>query len=213
MTLQRAELLDFQGKRFSISEEPLRAWLSENAEHIRFNHIDVSKFLPKRKSKSKAESQGHTQVKNEDGSEGTIKPLRFRVFDPFQGAFPFRFTNTACYRGYQGTWTIDGDRLYLTRIDGTLVDGRVATLADLFPDEPDRVFAHWFSGEIHDDSVRQWISPSVIRVNHGDSENKIDQGLNLLLRFEKGLLIGQGAQSANAQPTAPDKSGAAEPKQ
>lgn len=51
-------------------------------------------------------------------------------------------------RGYIANWEIKQDRLYLIGLTGTLADQSKATLATLFPDYPDRVFAHWFSGEL-----------------------------------------------------------------
>jgi hypothetical protein len=55
---------------------------------------------------------------------------------------------SALWRGYQGHWEIVDDRLYLIGLRGTLVDGAEATLATVFPDFPNRVFAHWYSGTI-----------------------------------------------------------------
>lgn len=60
----------------------------------------------------------------------------------------FYSTSTACWRGYVGTWEIIDNRLYLTDINATLEDGTAVTLVSIFPDYPDRVFAHWYSGEI-----------------------------------------------------------------
>ena len=59
---------------------------------------------------------------------------------------PFEWTSTALWRGYVGTWEIVDGRLYLTEINGTLKTAEVANLASLFPDFPERVFAHWYSG-------------------------------------------------------------------
>ena len=60
----------------------------------------------------------------------------------------FTSPNTACWRGYIGTWEILLDRLYLVNLTGTLADGSAATVATFFPDYPNRVFAHWYSGII-----------------------------------------------------------------
>ena len=61
-----------------------------------------------------------------------------------------RFENncTALWRGYVGTWEIVDGRLYLTELRGDLEGGGEASLATIFPDYPDRVFAHWYSGTI-----------------------------------------------------------------
>jgi hypothetical protein len=60
----------------------------------------------------------------------------------------FRIRNTACIRGYKGTWEIIDDRLYLANIRGHLHDNSEATLTTLFPESTDRVFADWFTGEV-----------------------------------------------------------------
>lgn len=58
---------------------------------------------------------------------------------------------SALMRGYQGTWEIVQDRLYLIDLDGfgdTLGDGTEVSLAAVFPDYPERVFAHWYWGSL-----------------------------------------------------------------
>ena len=59
---------------------------------------------------------------------------------------PFESPHTALWRGYVGTWEIVGGRLYLIKLSGSLRGGAEASLATLFPDYPDRVFAHWYTG-------------------------------------------------------------------
>ena len=63
----------------------------------------------------------------------------------------FDANTSACWRGYQGTWAIESDRLYLVKLQGGSVtnEGWVErSLADLFPQYPDGVFAHWYTGEL-----------------------------------------------------------------
>jgi|CryBogDrversion2_7_1035282.scaffolds.fasta_scaffold24592_2 hypothetical protein len=60
----------------------------------------------------------------------------------------FESTSTALWRGYVGTWEIKDDRLYLIKLNGTLNGGSEADLETVFPGYPNRVFAHWFSGEV-----------------------------------------------------------------
>ena len=55
---------------------------------------------------------------------------------------------TDCWRGYQGTWEIIDGRLYIVALNGLLDSGASASLADFFPENPDRVFAHWYSGAL-----------------------------------------------------------------
>ena len=63
----------------------------------------------------------------------------------------FCSTSTALWRGYVGTWTIEGGRLYLVKLRAYVdKDQRVeeVDLSYLFPDYPDGVFAHWYTGEL-----------------------------------------------------------------
>lgn len=61
-------------------------------------------------------------------------------------------------RGYCGVWELVSDRLYLVGLSGTFSadvkdlhfsEGSVATL---FPDFPERVFAHWYTGTLEAES-------------------------------------------------------------
>jgi hypothetical protein len=53
---------------------------------------------------------------------------------------------TALWRGYVGTWEITHDRLYLVGLSGRLADDTEVDMSLLFPEYPQRAFAHWFSG-------------------------------------------------------------------
>jgi len=93
-----------------------------------------------------------------------------------------RFENncTALWRGYVGTWEIVDGRLYLIKLRGDLEGGGEASLATIFPDYPDRVFAHWYSG--------------TIRIPQGKLLNYVHMGYSstyerdLFLEIEKGVL-------------------------
>lgn len=63
-------------------------------------------------------------------------------------SWPFADWHWMSGRSYFGTWEITNQRLYLLALDGYLKAGDRATLASLFPEYPDRVFAHWFSGAL-----------------------------------------------------------------
>jgi len=67
---------------------------------------------------------------------------------------PFVCAITWNRRGYCGVWELVSDRLYLVGLSGTFSnvvqdlnfsEGSVATL---FPDFPERVFAHWYTGTL-----------------------------------------------------------------
>lgn len=99
----------------------------------------------------------------------------------FAGINPdFRSNSTALWRGYIGTWEIQGERLYLIKLDGTLKDGKDATLATFFPDFPDRVFAHWFSGRIR---LPQGKILKYVHMGYGSIYER-----DLFLVIEKGVI-------------------------
>jgi hypothetical protein len=63
----------------------------------------------------------------------------------------FESPSTALWRGYVGTWEVISDRLYLVALDGfQMLDGKFTEvgLADVFPDFPQGLFAHWYTGEL-----------------------------------------------------------------
>lgn len=60
----------------------------------------------------------------------------------------FETPSTALWRGYVATWEIVEDRLYLIDVESHLPGDRTGTLGDLFPGFPDRVFAHWYHGDL-----------------------------------------------------------------
>jgi hypothetical protein len=65
------------------------------------------------------------------------------------GSHPsFESNCSALWRGYVGSWEIQDLHLYLIELEGMLEDGTDVTLGTLFPDFPERVFAHWYSGTI-----------------------------------------------------------------
>jgi hypothetical protein len=63
----------------------------------------------------------------------------------------FEATSTALWRGYVGTWEIINSRLYLVALKGCmLIDNmhKNVKFKDVFPQYPEGLFAHWFSGEL-----------------------------------------------------------------
>lgn len=67
---------------------------------------------------------------------------------------PFVCAVTWNRRGYRGTWELVSDRLYLVGLSGTFspdvpdLDFSEGSVATLFPDFPERVFAHWYTGTL-----------------------------------------------------------------
>jgi hypothetical protein len=86
---------------------------------------------------------------------------------------PFVWTSTDCWRGYVGRWEIADNRLYLIELRGRLKDGSEASVATIFPDFPERLFAHWYSG--------------TIRIPQGERLEYVHMGYHSI--FERDLLL------------------------
>jgi hypothetical protein len=93
----------------------------------------------------------------------------------------FEFTCTALWRGYVGTWEIIDGRLYMTGLRGTLKNGTEANLASVFPNYPDRVFAHWFTGKVR---LPQGKQLEYVHMGYGSVYER-----DLFLHLENGVII------------------------
>jgi len=106
--------------------------------------------------------------------------------------------STACWRGYVGTWAIEGglkgaleggfegDRLYLVKLKGTSrteAGWLERSLADLFPDYPDGVFAHWFTGELRCPRGK------LLKYVHGGYASRYEQ--DLFINVVRGVVVGE----------------------
>jgi hypothetical protein len=89
--------------------------------------------------------------------------------------------HTGLWRGYVGSWEIIDDRLYLTGLRGTFSDGSCLTLANLFPDFPGRVFAHWYTGTLRIPQGRQ------LKYVHMGYASVYER--DLLLDVERGAVV------------------------
>ena len=100
--------------------------------------------------------------------------------------FELEAPSTALWRGYVGTWTIENKHLYLVKLLGykATPEGTVEIgLGDLFPDFPDGVFAHWYTGEM------RCPMGGLLEYVHGGYASTYEK--DLFLRFEKGILISE----------------------
>jgi len=93
----------------------------------------------------------------------------------------FESNCTALWRGYVGSWEIVDDRLYLVGLSGTIEGGADATLATIFPDFPDRVFAHWYSGTIR---IPQGKQLEYVHMGYGSTFER-----DLFLDIERGVIM------------------------
>jgi hypothetical protein len=93
---------------------------------------------------------------------------------------------TALWRGYVGAWEIVEARLYLVGLQGTLEDGSEATLATVFPDYPDRVFAHWYNGTLR---IPQGKRLDYVHMGYGSIYER-----DLFIEIEKGVVTSTRVQ-------------------
>lgn len=89
------------------------------------------------------------------------------------------YKSTACWRGYEGTWEIRDNKLYLIDLNDYPKSSRPFGMDALFPNQTE-VFADWFTGEI--------------RIPHGEILISIFYGPdtheeNHILKFQDGYLI------------------------
>lgn len=123
-----------------------------------------------------------------EGIERGMENEPLDVYFRYAGINPvFNWRSTALYRGYIGTWEIADQQLYLIGLKGNLrkdrlVGGEPVNVGTFFPDHPDRVFAHWYSGtialpqgEILDDDTRDY--------------RDVVHERDLLIRLKKGIVI------------------------
>lgn len=92
----------------------------------------------------------------------------------------FVMQNTACWRGYRGTWKIKKQKMYLTELKAYVKGNKQVDIEYVFPEQQE-VFAEWFNG--------------VIRIPHGKMFKHVHLGYEsifekeLLLKFNNGILI------------------------
>jgi hypothetical protein len=116
----------------------------------------------------------------------TAEPLAY--YWGLVGSRPrFQLRNTALWRGYIGSWRVTKDRLYLIGLEGGFEDGSKLTLEALFPGCPERVFAHWFSGQVRlpQGNILEYVHAGYASVYEAD----------LFLGFEDGVLVREELKS------------------
>ncbi len=117
-----------------------------------------------------------------DGDEHSMTTNPLGDYFYYAGIKPdFADTCTALWRGYVGTWEIIENRLYLIDLRGTLNDGSEATLATFFPEFPERVFAHWYTGTIR---LPQGKLLKYVHMGYGSTYER-----DIMLSVEKGVIV------------------------
>ena len=111
------------------------------------------------------------------------EPLQ-QYFELGGRAVEFSVECTALWRGYIGIWEIIDGRLYMIGILGTLVDGAPALLGSIFPEYPERVFAHWYTGRLRIPEGQ------MIRYVHMGYERVFER--DLLIDVDRGVVVAKG---------------------
>ena len=105
-----------------------------------------------------------------------------------QTGIKFESPTTANWRGYVGTWEIKGtpeigERLYLVEIKAHKTYEEILGLKDLFPNSPNGVFAHWYSGTLR--------CPQGNRVKYVHMGYASKYEYELFMEFQQGVLVNQ----------------------
>lgn len=138
-----------------------------------------------------------------DGTEHSLCTEPLEYYFGLAGKRPnFDFNCTALYRGYVGTWQVVHDRLYLVGIRGEIFhqeDGTTSqvTLNSLFPGYPERVFAHWFTGELRIPQGK------LLEYHHGGFNSEYER--DWFMTVEQGVVLAQRIKVNGIAPSdAPD---------
>lgn len=113
------------------------------------------------------------------------EPLRLYL-ETIAKDFRFQAPSTALWRGYRGTWSIEGDRLYLVKLNGyraTPTGTAKVELGDIFPDFPDGVFAHWYTGEL------RCPTGGLLEYVHGGYGSRYE--MDMFLKIDKGQFLSE----------------------
>lgn len=141
-----------------------------------------------------------------DGHELSMCSNPLGDYFVFAGIDPgFECDCTALWRGYMGTWEIREHRLYLIGLKGTLKGGAstsleaflpgVLSLEAFFPGFPDRVFAHWYSGNLR---IPQGEMLKYVHMGYGSAYES-----DLIISIEKGV-VKETHVRHNEIPSTPD---------
>jgi len=107
-----------------------------------------------------------------------------------------QWTNTACWRGYVGTWKITNKKLYLVDILGAYGDGSKMVIDDIEPATNQGVFAWWLSRELRCGLGR------IINYVHGGYMSTFEK--DLFLTFDRGILVSERIVENKIEPNLDD---------
>lgn len=93
-------------------------------------------------------AQAMDRIVHEENPYGLCDHILNGYFKIIDQKSPFIMPNTAVSRGYVARWEFVDKRLYLVDLRGWVEGYRQVSQDYLFPDFPDRVFAHWVNGRL-----------------------------------------------------------------
>jgi hypothetical protein len=100
----------------------------------------------------------------------------------------FKFSCTACWRGYVATWKIEDGELFLQKIvEGTCSSkAKEIRLSHIFPDQKGPIRASWFSGTLRIPQGKQML---YVHMGYGSVYEQ-----EIILVIEKGKLVKEELQ-------------------
>ena len=116
-----------------------------------------------------------------NGEKTSINAKPLQQYLQTRKEIKFKSHSTACYRGYEGTWEIKDNKLFLVRLKASVEGHDEVGLSYLFPGE-DIVFANWFNGNI---SIDQGKMLDYVHMGNSLYEK------NFVMNFTNGVLVNQ----------------------
>ena len=117
------------------------------------------------------------------GGEVRMATLPLKQYLETRKDIKFLFCGSHCWRGYQGKWEINNNKLFLVGLKASVRDEkgfRAVGLDYLFPGKSE-VFAEWFSGEIRIQIGK------IIEYFHGGFASVYEK--DLYLKIDNGVLV------------------------
>lgn len=128
-----------------------------------------------------------------NGVPHTMQSLPLEHFFEVGSCRPaLRHPNTACWRGYVGTWEVTNGQLYLVGFEGWSTDGAKLTLSDIFPRSDSMVLAGWFSGKV------KVPSGELLQSNHLGFASIYET--DIIFKFRKGVLLSHKVRDNRRNP-------------
>lgn len=120
----------------------------------------------------------------------------YSPYDPFgtylenHEEIEFGWSNTSCWKGYQGIYKIHDNKLYLISLDAKIEGVGEVDMSYFFPNDI-VVFADWFSEDL-------WI-PTGKSIRHPEDRHRSIYEKYIYLTFKNGVLIEERVTDNSAE--------------